>query len=179
MQAVNTGISASNIGSQALGDGNAINSVYNQGNANAGNYLSGASNSVSAAGNLINSGYASNLAGWNAQTQANQAQSDGLWSGLGTMAGIASMIPFAEGGDVGNVVDAAGEVDGPGGPKGDAIPAALSDGEWVIPAEVVKYKGTEFFDKLINTTHEKLGIPPEVGQMQNGVPTAGNVEGVK
>jgi len=43
-----------------------------------------------------------------------------------------------------------GEVRGAGGPTDDAIPAQLSDGEYVIPANVVRRKGTEFFDKLLN-----------------------------
>ncbi len=42
-----------------------------------------------------------------------------------------------------------GPVVGAGGPRDDAIPARLSDGEYVIPADVVKRKGTEFFDKLL------------------------------
>jgi hypothetical protein len=43
-----------------------------------------------------------------------------------------------------------GEVRGAGGPEDDAIPARLSDGEYVIPANVVRRKGTEFFDKLLH-----------------------------
>jgi len=42
-----------------------------------------------------------------------------------------------------------GPVIGQGGPKDDAIPARLSNGEYVIPADVVARKGTEFFDKLL------------------------------
>lgn len=85
---------------------------------------------------------------------------------LGSVATIgAAAIPFmAEG----------GEIEGPGGPTDDAIDAKLSDGEFVIPADVVKRKGTEFFDKMIvkvqqelaereqtaQVTDEALGIPP-------------------
>ena len=43
-----------------------------------------------------------------------------------------------------------GEVRGPGTGTSDSIPARLSDGEYVIPAEVVRRKGTDFFDKLLN-----------------------------
>lgn len=57
-----------------------------------------------------------------------------------------------------------GEVDGPGNGTSDSIAVAvkgpggvgrayLSDGEFVIPASVVKAKGTEFFNKLIETYH--------------------------
>lgn len=61
---------------------------------------------------------------------------------------------FADGGDV----SALGRpLEGPGTGRSDSIPAtingtqpaALSDGEFVIPAHVVKAKGTEFFEKLL------------------------------
>ena len=42
-----------------------------------------------------------------------------------------------------------GHIQGPGGPKSDAIPARLSNDEYVIPAEIVKKKGTDFFDNLV------------------------------
>jgi hypothetical protein len=71
-----------------------------------------------------------------------------------------------------------GEVRGPGGPREDAIPANLSNGEYIIPADVVARKGTEFFDNLVEKTladlkareasaqHTQVGAaipPPEVG----------------
>lgn len=46
-----------------------------------------------------------------------------------------------------------GDVQGPGGPVDDKVPAMLSDGEYVIPADVVKAKGLEFFDKLKEKYH--------------------------
>jgi hypothetical protein len=46
-----------------------------------------------------------------------------------------------------------GKVHGPGGPVDDKVPAMLSDGEYVIPADVVKAKGIEFFDKLKDKYH--------------------------
>jgi hypothetical protein len=46
-----------------------------------------------------------------------------------------------------------GKVRGPGGPVDDKVPAMLSDGEYVIPADVVKAKGLEFFDKLKEKYH--------------------------
>lgn len=61
---------------------------------------------------------------------------------------------FADGGDV----SALGRpLQGPGTGRSDSIPAtingsqpaALSDGEFVIPAHVVRAKGTEFFEKLL------------------------------
>lgn len=75
---------------------------------------------------------------------------------------------YAEGGEVdmpqGAIPVAGQQVLGPGGPKTDSIPAvidgsqpaALSTGEFVIPAEVVKYYGTKFFDGLIAKAHQAL-----------------------
>jgi len=41
-----------------------------------------------------------------------------------------------------------GEVDGPGGPKDDLIPAMLSDGEYIMPAEAVKFFGIDRLNKM-------------------------------
>jgi hypothetical protein len=41
-----------------------------------------------------------------------------------------------------------GEVDGPGGPRSDSIVARLSDGEYVIRADVVEKLGVPFFDAI-------------------------------
>lgn len=46
-----------------------------------------------------------------------------------------------------------GPVSGPGTGTSDSIPAKLSDGEYVIPADVVATKGKEFFDNLVRKHH--------------------------
>lgn len=77
---------------------------------------------------------------------------------LGNNGGFGDRAAFANGG-------IPGEVEGPGDGTGvdDAIPAVLSDGEYVIPADVVRTKGTEFFDKLLEKYHvsaaQQRGIP--------------------
>ena len=50
-----------------------------------------------------------------------------------------------------------GAVTGPGGPREDAIPAKLSNGEYVIPAHIVSYLGTAFFDKIVQQTEAQMG----------------------
>lgn len=52
-----------------------------------------------------------------------------------------------------------GEVDGPGGPKDDEIPAMLSDGEYIMPAEAVKFFGTDKLNKMIAKAREEGGEP--------------------
>ncbi len=44
-----------------------------------------------------------------------------------------------------------GAINGPGTATSDSIPARLSDGEYVIPANVVNALGKNFFDKLLAT----------------------------
>lgn len=53
-------------------------------------------------------------------------------------------------------MQAGGNVQGPGTGTSDSIPANLSDGEFVIPADVVKAKGTEFFQKLLDQYHTQV-----------------------
>lgn len=49
---------------------------------------------------------------------------------------------------------------GPGNGSGidDRIPAAVSSGEYIIPADVVKKKGTDFFDKLVEKMHTPAAV---------------------
>jgi hypothetical protein len=109
--------------------------------------------------NIKNMGYQNQMQGW----QANQDASNAMIGNVAGIAGAAAMF-MADG----------GEVRGPGGPREDAIPARLSDGEYIIPADVVARKGTEFFDNLVKkaqeseaarmesaqVTKQALGIPP-------------------
>lgn len=64
--------------------------------------------------------------------------------GIGSAAGW-----WADGGKVEpQSVGETGEVDGPGGPKDDLIPAYLSDGEFVMPVGVVKKYGLARLEKM-------------------------------
>jgi hypothetical protein len=111
--------------------------------------------------NIMTQGYGNQMAGWNAQQQ----QTAGMLQGIGSIAGAAMAIKdggYIEGEyeDVTNrAIDPEGDVEGPGDGSGidDQIPAYLSDGEYVIPADVVQAKGEEFFDKLL----EKYHVPAE------------------
>ena len=88
------------------------------------------------------------------QYSAQNAQTAGLLQGVGGIAGAA--LALADGGDVhpmGQAIDPMAEVEGPGTGISDDIPAMLSDGEYVIPADVVRAKGEEFFDKLLEKYH--------------------------
>lgn len=91
--------------------------------------------------------------------QANQAMIGDIFGAAGTFAGL--KFGRADGGYIdarGLRMANGGEVDGPGGPVDDKIPAMLSDGEYVIPADVVKAKGVEFFDNLKNKYHTPAAV---------------------
>lgn len=64
-------------------------------------------------------------------------------------------------GDSGTGYRSGGTVSGPGTGTSDSVPANLSKGEYVIPADVVQNLGVRFFDELKNHFH----TPAEV---QNG-----------
>lgn len=111
--------------------------------------------------NILSQGYNNQLQGFNAQQQ----QLAGTLQGAGSLAGMF----MADGGEVDGIPTGAvagqqrqgipfqadGDVNGPGDGSGidDRIPAMLSDGEFVIPADVVRRKGEEFFEKLVEKYH--------------------------
>ncbi len=100
-------------------------------------------------GNLQNMGYGNQLSAYNAK----QAQTAGLMQGIGGMVGLGMA---ADGGEVpDDIFDEDGLTYGPGDGSGvdDQIPAMLSQDEYVIPADVVRAKGTEFFDRLVDKYH--------------------------
>lgn len=103
---------------------------------------------------ILSQGYGNQMAGYNAQS----AQDAGLLQGIGGITGAA--MALADGGPapepghpMGQAIDPYADVDGPGTGTSDEVPAMLSDGEYVIPADVVRAKGEEFFDKLLEKYH--------------------------
>jgi hypothetical protein len=61
----------------------------------------------------------------------------------------------------------------PGGPKADDVPAQLSEGEFVVPAEVLKWKGEEFFEKTIQKSAEDKAKADAIRMQKQGVPMQG------
>ena len=115
-------------------------------------------------GNIQSQAYQNQMMGYAAK-QRNNAMA---MQGLGSIAGMF----LADGGEIANdptsfggnqqpqgipsqMFASDGEVTGPGDGSGidDQVPAMLSQGEFVIPADVVRKKGEEFFEKLIEKYH--------------------------
>lgn len=162
---------ANNAGGQAMGTSNsAMSNVVN----NAGVMGTGYNTSINGNNSAI-SGFTADYNGRMAQYNANNSAMSSL-VGMGVQAGIGYMAGGGTWGGVGNMMagrkifadggkvhEGAGKVDGPGGPVDDKVPAMLSDGEYVIPADVVKAKGVEFFDKLKAKYHVPASVQRQYG----------------
>jgi hypothetical protein len=65
-----------------------------------------------------------------------------------------------------------------GGQQVDDVPAQLNAGEFVLPDDVVKWKGEEFFQKLISTSRQaRESIMAVHGQTQGQPPQGMNLGG--
>jgi hypothetical protein len=60
-----------------------------------------------------------------------------------------------------------GDVDGPGTGTSDSVPAMLSDGEYVLPADTVDAVGKATLDKLKNATHTPVHKPAMRGMVSH------------
>ena len=95
------------------------------------------------AANIRNMGYQNQLDRWG----ANSAQNAGFLGGLGSLVGGAmGMFNFNYGAEGGAVPEQ--QLSAIPNSE-DNIPAMLQQDEYIVPADVVKRKGTEFFDKLL------------------------------
>lgn len=133
------------------------------------------------AANITNQGYQNTLSQYNSGFSLGDAA--GLVGGA-TTSYLTGGIMKAEGGPIdiermtGGVALPApplptpdGAVVGPGGPRQDAIPARLSNGEFVIDAETMKWKGQEFFEKTIQKAQQDKAEATALRQQKQGVPT--------
>lgn len=133
-------------------------------------------------GNTVNQGYQNQLNAFN----ANQQASSGLGSLLGAGIGVLGMSTqgtllgamMAEGGEVPENATSGGNVPAKASPTGgkaiDDVPAMLTAGEFVVPKDVVSWKGEEFFQKLIDGSRKakpQATAKPEYAIMPQRPPT--------
>jgi hypothetical protein len=155
---------------QSLAAGNAAagNAAGWQGAANAmgspQGWMNTSNQGYAQSANIQNAGYQNQLGAWEAKQKNSPLNLVGGLAGAYIGGGMPGM--FKDGGEVRALPRYAngGEVDGPGGPRDDAIPARLSDGEYIVPADVVSRKGTEFFDKLVTKTQEDVAAREQNAQ---------------
>ena len=159
VNAANIGMTGANVGAQAANTGIALQ----QG---ALPYMAGAGGANQTAAGIVDTSYGRDLDSAIDRRAAESADASGL-AGLGKFAGtVMSLYPptaalgagltamtAAEGGPVKVLPVPAyaegGQVHGPGGPTDDAGAIRISDGEYIIPADVVMRVGSNHFDKLI------------------------------
>ena len=171
VNAANVGGMGSNVGNAAAGTGIALQ----QG---ALPYMGGAGNATQTAAGIVDTEYGREL-----DYAEDQRAAEGGMGGLGGLAGLGmSFIPgigpalgaaaggAAEGGVVAVLPKyaAGGEVQAPGDGNDDAGAIRISDGEYVIPADVVMKVGSNHFDKLIE---KETGRPPP--SMKMALPVGG------
>lgn len=147
---------ANNSGNSAMNTSTQMNNTAVNNAGVMGNGFNTAISGNQSAGNLMLGQYQGQMQGYQANAQAQS----GMMQGIGTMVGMGltkggAFAALADGGDVHH---GAGHVRGIGGPVDDKVPAMLSNGEYVIPADVVKAKGVEFFDKLKSKYHTPASV---------------------
>jgi len=126
--------------------------------------------SNNAAANILNTGFSNQFNNWATQGQQTGAMLNFAGAMLGGRAngGYTTTNDYGVKGFGSAYSDGGshkGQVQGPGTGISDDIPARLSNGEYVIPADVVKRKGVEFFDKLL----EKYHMPAAEQQRRYGI----------
>ena len=118
-----------------------------------GQMLGGASSSFGTAGNIYGQEFNARMGAYESQQASKAATMNAIGTGVGMWAGGGFKMPsFADGGKI-KRLGRGGKVSGPGGPVDDKIPAMLSDGEYVLPADTVKAIGVKKLDKLVKKTH--------------------------
>lgn len=137
--------------------------MMGQGYQNAGNLYGGASSSYGTAGNIYGQEFQGRMQGYQAQQEAAAAP----WKAGGAILGgwASGGFKFADGGRVPRGLRMAdgthvgpGPVSGPGGPVDDKIPAMLSNGEYVIPADTARKIGKKNLDRLVAETHTPAAV---------------------
>ena len=152
---------SNNAGGQAMGtSGAAMDGVRANANTMGQGYQNFFQGNTSA-GNLMLGDFQGRMQGYEADQRAQGA----MWQGIGSMVGLAggSFMGTPMGkrlfaADGGEIHEGAGGVRGPGGPVDDKIPAMLSNGEYVLPADTVKRIGVKKLDKLVAETHTPAAI---------------------
>lgn len=136
-------------GASTTAGANYMGQAYGQ----TGSMLGGAGSTYGTAGNIYGQEFNSRMQGYNAQQQA---KSD-MFGAAGKAAGMYFGLPMADGGKA-KRLGRGGKVSGPGGPVDDKIPAMLSDGEYVLPADTVKAIGVKKLDKMVKQTHTPAAV---------------------
>lgn len=149
-------------GQAAFGNNMAANSANMANNQFMMGGYGSAQQGMNGAANTVANLNSSQMQGWSAGQSAGASN----MSGMGSLVGMGmSMFNMADG----------GKIEGPGTGVSDSIPAVntdngqpirVSNGEFVVPADVVRAKGEEFFNKLIEKHHTPAAIQRRTRRVQ-------------
>jgi len=145
-----------NIGLSGINAGTATTQAGVQAGQSALPYYQGAGSATESAAGIVDTSYGRQL-DYAADQRASESNLGGLGGlvgyGLGMIPGIGPIAQGAmaayTGGAGGPKAAEGGAVQAPGGPMSDGGALAVSDGEYVVPADVVRKLGTNYFDKMI------------------------------
>ena len=120
-----------------------------------------AANSYGTAGNIYGNDFNARMRGYEADVSQVNSRNQAIGSMLGTAGGFAIKKWGANGGSVPDGLSDApddmhvgkGAVKGPGSGIDDKVPAMLSNGEYVLPADTVQKIGKKNLDKIVKETH--------------------------
>lgn len=163
-----TGLQA---GNQAAGTGNTTTQTSGAVAGTPAQFMGAGNTAIGNWGNTLNMGYQNQLGAYKAE----QASS----SGVGSLLGLGlSMFGFEEGGLVpeGSAIPEPGgmvpaEASPSGGRATDDVNAIVNEGEFIVPDDVTRWKGEEFFQKLIAQSRQNkqgAGAKPQMKQALPG-----------
>lgn len=143
-QAVNSGLATTASGANTMGTGTQWAGLSNQ--------------SLGIWGNTLNMSYQNQLDAY----KANQQSSSGWGSALGL--GLGLLTTPLKGTMLGGMFEDGGQVPDVASPTAggaiDDVPARLNVGEFVVPKDVVAWKGEEYFQKLIEGSRKAKDTAP-------------------
>lgn len=150
------------------------NNSYNAGMASANSFTNSGVNALGQAGNAYTALSNYGLNSYGMQSQQMAAIMNAAGTAFGYKAADGGSVEYADGGtpeygvryqDGGPPAEGPGLLHGPGTGISDDINAKVSRGEYIVPADVVKAKGVEFFDKLVSKYH----MPAEEQRRRYGI----------
>lgn len=180
---VQSGATGAQIGQSLLQGTNATNAGSVNNSLAPATYMGVAQNANNSAANILSQNYQDQLARTQAQAGGSQDMMGNIGAGVGAIAQMwggkgGGTSALAEGGPVPSE-GALPESPIPG--STDTKPAFLTPGEWVIPKDVVEWKGHEFFHKMIDkerlNMNERKTVPMQVLAHKTDNSSTGRMEG--
>lgn len=154
--ALAAGNSASAAQSSGISALEGANSTLTSGITGASGIYGAAANAYGTAGDIYGNQYNTEAKTYAADQSAEATAAAGLGNLAGQLGSAYIKATMADGGPARR--RAIGHVSGPGGPVDDKIPAMLSNGEYVLPADTTRAIGKSKLDKIVRNTHTPAAV---------------------